>query len=46
MICLDSNRNVVRNDNHIIENGLSDKEFLIIDSVCEDDGRIKEYHFD
>lgn len=46
MICLDSNRNVVRNDNHIIENGLSDREFLIIDSVCEDDGRIKEYHFE
>lgn len=41
MICLDSNRNIIKNDDYIIKNGLSDREFLIIDNWENE-----EYHFE
>ena len=41
MICLDSNRNIIQDDVYIIENGLKDREFLIID-----DWENGKYHFE
>lgn len=41
MICLDSARNIIRNDDYLINNGLSGKEYLIID-----DWENGEYHFE